>query len=69
MKHILMLATGGTIASKKTNTGLTPSLLSEQILEYVPRIKTFCNVTTIQLCNIDSTNMSPEYWVKNSKGD
>ena len=42
MKHILMLATGGTIASKKTNTGLTPSLLSEQILEYVPRINTFC---------------------------
>ncbi len=67
MKHILMLATGGTIASKKTNTGLTPSLLSEQILEYVPRIKTFCNVTTIQLCNIDSTNMSPEYWVKIAK--
>ena len=36
MKHILMLATGGTIASKDSGQGLTPEITSEEILGYVP---------------------------------
>ena len=36
MKHILMLATGGTIASKETGQGLAPAITSQEILGYVP---------------------------------
>lgn len=62
-KNILLIATGGTIASKKTEEGLAPGITSEELLSYVPEIKDFCNVDTIQLLNIDSTNIQPEYWV------
>lgn len=62
-KKILLIATGGTIASKKTEDGLAPGITSEELLAFVPEIKEFCNVDTIQLLNIDSTNIQPEYWV------
>lgn len=62
-KKILMLGTGGTIASKKTENGLAPGLSSEDILSYIPQVKDVCDVETIQVCNIDSTNMTPKEWV------
>ena len=34
MKKILMLGTGGTIASEITENGLSPQLTTEQILHY-----------------------------------
>lgn len=64
MKKILMIATGGTIASQKTETGLAPQLLSKEILEYVPQAANICSVDAIQLFNMDSTNMEPKHWVK-----
>lgn len=63
MKKVLMIATGGTIASKKTKYGLVPEIGSEELLSYVPEIKEYCDVDTIQLLNIDSTNIQPEHWV------
>lgn len=62
-KNILLIATGGTIASKKTDIGLSPAITSEELLEFVPEINDFCNVKTMQILNIDSTNIHPEYWV------
>ncbi len=62
-KNILLIATGGTIASKKTDEGLAPQITSEELLGYVPEIKEFCNVDAIQLLNIDSTNIQPEHWI------
>lgn len=61
-KNILLIATGGTIASKKTIDGLAPGITSDELMAYVPEIKEFCNVETMQLFNIDSTNIQPEYW-------
>lgn len=61
-KNILLIATGGTIASKKTEEGLAPRITSEELLGYVPEIREFCNVDAMQLINIDSTNIQPEYW-------
>ncbi|HHV12705.1 MAG TPA: asparaginase [Clostridiales bacterium] len=63
MKKMLMIGTGGTIASKATDSGLQPQMDLSEILSYVPKISQFCEVDTYQLCNIDSTNMSPEIWV------
>ena len=48
-KKILLLATGGTIASKKSENGLKPQITPEELLEYIPQIKEFCEVSAIQL--------------------
>jgi len=63
MKHILMIGTGGTIASKITSSGLHPQLTSDEILNYIPGISRICKVDTLQLCSLDSTNISPAIWL------
>ena len=62
MKRILMIGTGGTIASKQTEHGLAPGITPEELISYIPAVKNVCEVETIQVCNIDSTNVSPEHW-------
>ena len=62
MKKILMIATGGTIASRLGDNGLSPQMSGEEMLTYVPQIQTLCEVSCIQLMNIDSTNISPNEW-------
>ena len=64
MKKILLIATGGTIASTASENGLSPSLSSGVLLDYVPEIKEFCIADAIQIFNIDSTNITPNHWVK-----
>ncbi len=64
MTKILMIATGGTIASKPTATGLTPLITSKELLEKIPSVNEICQVTTLPLFNLDSTNVSPMHWVK-----
>ena len=63
MKNILLIATGGTIASKPTDSGLAPSITSEEILSYVPKVRDICNITAMQLFNLDSTNIDWRHWV------
>ncbi len=63
MKRILMIGTGGTIASEMTDAGLVPELTSKQLLRYVPQIDELCHVDCLQICNIDSTNMQPSHWL------
>ncbi len=67
MKHILLITTGGTIASAESENGLVPSLASEQLLSHVPEVKNICRVSTVGLYNLDSTNMRPEYWLEISQ--
>jgi len=62
MKKILMIGTGGTIASQSTEFGLTPGLSTEELLSYVPQAADVCEVDSIQVCSIDSTNVTPYYW-------
>ncbi|MBB5264924.1 L-asparaginase [Catenibacillus scindens] len=62
MKNILLIATGGTIASRSTSNGLTPQLGPGEILEYVPSVQRLCHVDCIQLFNLDSTNILPKHW-------
>ena len=64
MRRILMLATGGTIASKESGQGLSPAISSEEILSYVPAIGDLCRVEAVQLMNLDSTNVGPSHWLK-----
>ncbi len=63
MKRILMITTGGTIASGQTTSGLTPTLGAEDILQYIPQVKEYCTVDTLPVCAIDSTDMTPKHWM------
>jgi len=64
MKKILIIATGGTIASRISENGLTPLIPMDQLLSYVPQIRQLCKVESVQLLNLDSTNMQPCHWLK-----
>ncbi len=63
MKKILFIATGGTIASKKSENGLKPQITPEELLSYIPALKNICKVDTLQLLSLDSTNMEPKHWI------
>lgn len=66
-KKILLIGTGGTIACKQTAAGLAPSFTSKELLSYIPAAAEFCRVDTVQLCNLDSTNIQPEHWSRISR--
>lgn len=64
MKKILLIATGGTIASRYTKEGLSPQLSAEELLEYVPTAKEFCTIDTVQPFSLDSTNICARHWLQ-----
>ncbi len=63
MKKILLIATGGTIASQTSETGLIPGLGAEKLLKCVPEVYDICQPSAIQVYNIDSTNVTPQHWI------
>lgn len=63
MKHILLITTGGTIASRPTKDGLAPAITSEEILQYVPQARDICCVSAYGLFNLDSTNICYRHWI------
>lgn len=67
MKKLLLIGTGGTIASEVTGDGLAPELTSQQLLSNIPSISEFCSADCIQLLNLDSTNMAPCHWLRIAK--
>ena len=64
MKHILLIATGGTIASAEDGNGLSPALTGEELARSVPEIEGLCELDIVQPMNIDSTNMRPADWLR-----
>lgn len=64
MKKILLVATGGTIASVEDGRGLAPALGGEELARYVPEIADVCDFDVVQPMNIDSTNMRPADWMR-----
>lgn len=64
MKRILLIATGGTIASSESGHGLSPSFDAEGLLALIPEIKDMCDVSGKLIMNIDSTNMNPDLMAK-----
>ena len=63
-KRILLIGTGGTIASEMGENGLTPELTSEQLLKYIPDISGICEISCCQLFSLDSTNIQPKHWAR-----
>jgi len=67
MKKILMIGTGGTIASGETQSGLAPEFQVGELLKAVPEIENICAVDCVQPISLDSTNMRPHQWLTISK--
>ena len=55
MKRILLIATGGTIASAEEGNGLSPALSGEELARSVPQIEGLYELDIVQPMNIDST--------------
>lgn len=64
MKKILLISTGGTIASISSNEGLVPKINSKKLLEYLNFANIDFDVETINLFNIDSTDITSYHWLK-----
>jgi len=64
MKRILLLATGGTIASVQGKDGLTPGITDKDLVGYLPEHNEELVLHSMNLMNLDSTNMQPEYWLE-----
>ncbi len=64
MKKILLIATGGTIASHAGAEGLIPELQASELLKSVPEVFEVCEPSAVQIYNIDSTNVTPLHWIR-----
>ncbi|MGM9520366.1 MAG: asparaginase [Phascolarctobacterium sp.] len=62
MKNILMLGTGGTIASVPSEDGLVPALDGQTMLQLVPELEGLCTITCKEILNLDSSNLEPRHW-------
>ena len=60
MKKILLIATGGTIASRETAHGLRPALSGEDMRTAIGAADAAIEV--IDLLSLDSTNIAPSHW-------
>jgi L-asparaginase len=61
-KKILLMTTGGTIASEISDEGLKPGLLSGDILKIVNSLAERYDIQTRDLFQLDSSNIQPEEW-------
>ncbi|MCH5586495.1 asparaginase [Shimazuella sp. AN120528] len=62
-KKLLLLATGGTIASLQGDNGLVPGMTPDELIRFVDKVPPLYQLDTKRLMNIDSTNMQPESWI------
>ena len=62
-KKILLITTGGTIASVSTEDGLVPAG-SEILAAEVERLRDYYDIEVCDLMRLDSSNIQPEEWVK-----
>lgn len=58
MKKLLLIATGGTIACRETENGLSPALDGAALLDFVPELRDFCTVDVRDLMQLDSTDLT-----------
>ncbi|MDD5547008.1 MAG: asparaginase [Candidatus Omnitrophica bacterium] len=66
---VVIVTTGGTIA-EKTDTktgGAVPAVSGKDLIAAVPGLGKVANIEVVNLCNIDSSQMTPEIWAQLSK--
>ena len=57
-----MISTGGTLASSRSDGGLSPRLHGNDILNWIAGLAEGCTVEEEELYMLDSSNMQPEEW-------
>ena len=62
-KSILILTTGGTIASLNSNEGLAPGLSGSDLGGFLAGISENYLITIKDILNLDSSNIQPEEWM------
>ena len=62
MKKVLLLTTGGTIAARQSEHGLTPDIKSNDILDMLPELKDKFLIECRDILSLDSSNIQPEEW-------
>lgn len=62
MKKVLLLTTGGTIASGKSEVGLRPQLTSSALLNYISDLNKYYKIDAMDILNLDSSNIQAEEW-------
>lgn len=63
---VVVVTTGGTIAMKTdTKTkGAVPAVSGQDLLDSVPALTRIARIRVVPFCNIDSSQMTPEIWLK-----
>ena len=61
-KRILLLTTGGTIASRQTAEGLAPGLDGAGLAHYLGGMADSYDLTVRDILHLDSSNIQPEDW-------
>jgi len=64
---VMVIATGGTIASVKGKMGLRPAYKPDELIRAVPGLEKYANIEGKLLLNLDSTNMQPRDWILMAK--
>ena len=62
MKRVLLLSTGGTIASRPGKDGLEPGITGEELISSLGDLKGKFDVHVKQILNLDSSNIQAEEW-------
>lgn len=62
MKSILLLSTGGTIASAPSEEGLVPKFTGAEMVKLIPQLEGLCHIDCKNILSLDSSNMQPEDW-------
>jgi len=73
MKKILLLTTGGTIASMESDNGLKPMLSGEELIQCIPEASEICELKSKPIIirgsseGVDSSNIQPDDWIEMAK--
>lgn len=62
MKRVLLLSTGGTIASAEGGAGLEPQLQGRDLLPFADQIHRRFKIEYLDILQLDSSNIQPEQW-------
>lgn len=66
LPKVAVLATGGTIASKRNPAkgGYEPALTGEDLIAAIPAVRGFAQISVEQISNITSSDMNPAIWLQ-----
>jgi len=64
MKNVLLITTGGTIASGEGENGLAPRFSAERLLSYVSGLNDYYHIEALELLNLDSSNIQADEWIE-----